>query len=113
MKRFFEILPKIFSLLIAGFVVFCAIYYFPQWGTEGELSSPKDDFYDKVNNSILSILVLIGWLITSLGCIWFGEYVSEEVELHDDWGPTWFIKFIGWLLLLIPVIGLVYYKMLR
>ena len=103
---FFGILLKIFSLLIAGFVVFFAIYYFPQWGPEG-------DWLDKTGNSIESVLMLIAWLVVSLGCIWFGDSISEWVELHKDWGPTWFIKLIGWVLLLIPAIGIIYYKVLR
>jgi hypothetical protein len=94
--RFLGILLKILSILIAGVVTFFAIYDFPNWG-------PYGDLFSGVGNSIVNILTLIGWLVISLGFIWFAEHISEVLERYG-WNPTWLVKITGWVILLIPVI---------
>jgi len=105
--RFIEILIRIFSLLIAGGVLFYAIYYFPEWGSVGIR-------YSKGGREVINIFLMFGWLIISLGCIWFAEYVSEWlVEIGEGgWNPTWLVKLVGWLFLLTPAIILLYCKVL-
>ena len=98
-KYYIEILLKIFSLVIAGVNIFILIL---------DLSD-KGNYWDprcRTEDIVEAGLVMAGLLALSLYLIWFGEYVSEHLELvwENEWNPTWLIKTIGWALLLFPLI---------
>jgi hypothetical protein len=105
MVRFYAIFPKLFSMLIA-IVDAYAMYFWYQ-------NMEPDELYGVTGSLILWVIFAI-WIIgVGLGCIWFGEYISEWIEQASDWGPTWLVKFVGWLFLLIPAVILLYCKVLR
>ena len=108
MMRFFEILPKAFSLLIAGVDVY-AMYCFYQWDKAGWWGTP---LYGEEGEAVISVLMAIGWIGFSLGFVWFAEYISDWLEQTGGWNPTWLIKFVGWVFLLFPAIVILYYKVL-
>jgi hypothetical protein len=95
--KFFDILQKIVSLLVAGTYVFFAIYSFTQWISTG------------YNDPVYKIFSLIAWLVISMGLIWFSEDVSEWLENRpgkdtSDWAPPGLVRFAGWVMLLLPAI---------
>ncbi len=53
-------------------------------------------------------------LLLSLGCIWFSDEIAVVLdrgrwpELNPDWG--FFVRIMGWVLLLLPVIIFVFRK---
>ena len=58
-----------------------------------------------------NFLILLD-ILFPLACIWFGDELGRYTAL---WGlrpfrqtPGYFVKFVGWILLLVPAIGIVY-----
>ncbi len=62
-----------------------------------------------------SLGFLLVYLSIPLGCIWFSDEIAVVFdrgrwpELNPDWG--FFVRFMGWVMLLLPAIILIYRKM--
>ncbi|MFA5553116.1 MAG: hypothetical protein WDA68_00965 [Phycisphaerae bacterium] len=101
-----QYLEKIASIIVAGVGIY-AMYMIDK--TDGHW----DVLLTDKENTEYTILITIGWLICSLGFIWFSEYVSEELEETGGWNPTWLVKFCGWLFLIAPTLVYILYKILE
>ena len=102
-----NVMVKLFSLLIAvldGYVIYLFHHYEKahRFGT----MLPVEDWEIFVTD----VLMAIGIIGFGLKFIWFGESISESLEQpserlpYGDWAPTWLIKFIGWIILIIPAV---------
>ena len=111
--RFFAIVPKLFSLLIAGLDVY-AMYLSYQHEKADRFGVP---LYGEDGVLVLSILWAVVVIGSGLACIWFSEDISEFAEQstesrpYGDWAPTGLIKFVGWAFLLVPAILFIWHKM--
>ena len=99
--KFFDILQKIVSLLIAATYVVFAIYGL----THGFPLCFRGSL-------VRAIWLLIAWLTISLGFIWFSEDISEWLKSRpwknsSDWTPPGLVRFAGWVMLLIPAITVI------
>lgn len=65
-------------------------------------------------DGVKSFLVMAVFMIVSLGCIWFGDELGSFTGILGSQGitaktPGVFIRFMGWVFLLGPVIGAIGY----
>lgn len=96
---------KIISLVIAAVYLFafvCAFVVGPELDAERE----EDLFRGAVG--------VIFWLVLSLGCIWWGDELGEgligaKFGLISSPSAEWAVKLMGWILLVMPAIILVFY----
>ena len=69
----------------------------------------KQELFERLFGVVGGMIV---WLGLSLGCIWWGDELGEgligaEFGLISSTSPGWFVKFVGWVLLLVPIIVVV------
>jgi hypothetical protein len=113
MMRFFTIVSKVFSLLIAGLDCYAA-YLFLHYDKSNRSGPPPLGYEVEQLTTAAAAVVLIG---IGLACIWLAEYISQSAEQptdwapHGDWAPTWLIRSVGWVFLLIPAVIFIWYKL--
>lgn len=64
-------------------------------------------------NLLKGIMGVAGWLVVSLGCIWWGDELGEglvgaKFGLISSTFPGWAVKLMGWVLLLLPGVVVVF-----
>jgi hypothetical protein len=89
---------RLLSLVVAGvYLVILVIAYL--------VGVFDDETQEDVVKGVLGVVV---WILLSLACIWFGDEMGEGLigarfGLISSPSPGWAVKFIGWILLLLPV----------
>lgn len=92
-------IPRLLSLIIAGFNVFGLIIAYLGGAFDGESQ----------HYIIECFLGLFVWLLLSLSCIWFGDEMGNLIIPYNlgrigSPSPGCMVRFMGWVLLLLPVI---------
>jgi len=92
---------KLLSLFVSAFYVIAFVFLVSR--------APS------ASNVLQGLGVLLICLSIPLGCIWFSDTIAvifdrgRWPELNPDWG--FFVRFMGWVMLLLPAIIFIYRKM--
>ena len=102
-------LSRLLSLVVAGFYL---IFWLVGCLT-GELAGGFKG--GAGSESLKTLFGLLGYLALPLACIWFGDEMGEwtgTMRLHQitSSSPGNIVAFMGWILLLLPVIVACYYR---
>jgi hypothetical protein len=96
-----RILSLVVCLAYAGvFLVFFV------W-RRGQASLPSGS-HTSLRDAVLGLMFCLGYFISALVFIWFGDEIGEISGAYTPWGylnraqPGWLVKFCGWALLLMP-----------
>ena len=99
-----KIISKLFSLLIAVTDIYMAYlwsgYEERLFGDTPGLFGDWDYTIAIVGTPILIAIPLI--------CIWFGDSLSAFDQDRQRWCPSSFVKFMGWVLLLMMTVVIIY-----
>jgi hypothetical protein len=88
---------RLLSLIVAGCYLICiAVFYF-----QGKFQSIPD--------TATAIIILLIWIAVSLLCIWGSDEIGQHLGSGQTRGfitPQWgiFVRFVGWVLLLLPAV---------
>ncbi|MBN2314637.1 MAG: hypothetical protein JXM79_11960 [Sedimentisphaerales bacterium] len=98
-------LPKLISLLVGVLYIITLVFLIMM----DRDHASKQEVFERLFYVVGGMLV---WLGLSLACIWWGDELGEgligaKFGLISSMSSGWLVKFVGWVLLLVPIIVVV------